>query len=1450
LGASLDVSCLSIAACNCFGIGNPIQPDLGTKVLTETDYRSGALQVTRYYNSRGPEAITTVNPGLLGDYWRTNYDRSVYSITSTRGAVAMAVRPNARVKYFDVNGNEVIHYNGTPAETLIHNADLTWTYTTGSDQIETYDSSGRLTGLWDKTNLLQTLSYDSQGRLSQVTDAHGRHLTFSYTGNIARYAGGTATVTFPDTTTTTYTVDAHNNLTQVQFADGSTRLYAYQALGWQSGLPGIPNEMNALTGITDENGVAYEGVDYDSSGRAIDSYLAPGVNGNSIDRNSFVYGNNNTVTHTDPLGAAELLTFTNTNGVLNLASLDSPCGSCGTGTLKSRSYDAAGYVSSETDFNGNVTNYTYDDVRGLETTRVEASGTTAQRTVVTGWNPNFHVPAQRNVFNATDPNTPESRTTWRIDSLSGRVLARCQIDPTDPYHTGATTYVCGSSSNAPLGVRQWTYTYCVGTDGSSCPLVGMLKSVDGPRTDVTDVTTYAYYGSTDTSGCGTLGGTCHFLGDLQSVTNAIGQATTYVAYDLAGRIARMKDANGVYTDLVYNKRGWLTSRTVRGNANGTPNSSLDATTTFDYDGNVGNVRRITQPDGTYLHYVYDHAHRLTDIYDSVTSVFTQGDHIQYTLDASGNRKDEMTYDPNGNLKRALHRNYSTVNRLLKVLNSATPSVPVEDDSNHAPENNTGDGYDQNGNLVYTVDGRGIGTERQFDALNRLVKNLQDHAGSGTTHDTTTQYAYDTRDNLRSVTDPDGLVTTYTYDALNNLTQLQSPDTGSTTYGTAPSQPGYDAAGNRLLQTDARGVTTTNSYDALNRLVLSSYPNGNLNIAYVYDQPNVATGCSSSYPVGRLTTVTDSSGSTSYCYDQRGNVIQKKQTISILGKTASGTTNSGTYSATTSYSYNLADRLASVTYPSGTVINYARDSVGRIRSVFNGSTPIIASVTYYPFGPVNAISFQNGRTLTKTYDQDYAIDKVVSSSSSGLTIDASVDVLGNITSASSSVGATPPTQQFSYDPLNRLVTTSTGSGTTLESFSYSLSGDRLSMTVPPGGTQTYTYAAGTHHLTNAGASTRTFDRNGNTLSIGSMNSTYDSRNRLIGWGLDSSGALPPNATATQYNYNGLGQRVVKESGLESDTGTWTVSPTIYTYNETGQLLAEYRIVIGMLNGQPSYLVNASTEYIYLDNVPVAALIRGNGGLNGNVVLYYIESDQLGAPRQLIKPGTTTSTDTTVWKWDYFANNSAFGENAPSVQTIIFNLRFPGQYYDSESGLNYNYFRDYESAAGRYVQSDPIGLAGGLTTYGYVSATPMSTIDRTGLQARVAPGGSSVDTWCQDNPGQCVAILVGGAVVLGPKPHPDTHTTDQPAECKNDECDPPAGTRCVDLSTGHGHKGLGDPHWHTWQQNKAPFGCIWNKMRARENTYDEDSPPPDNLKPCYSYDSWVRQKVNIGGGDYED
>jgi RHS repeat-associated protein len=100
---------------------------------------------------------------------------------------------------------------------------------------------------------------------------------------------------------------------------------------------------------------------------------------------------------------------------------------------------------------------------------------------------------------------------------------------------------------------------------------------------------------------------------------------------------------------------------------------------------------------------------------------------------------------------------------------------------------------------------------------------------------------------------------------------------------------------------------------------------------------------------------------------------------------------------------------------------------------------------------------------------------------------------------------------------------------------------------------------------------------------------------------------------------------------------------------------------------------------------------------------VAPDHLGAPHQI-----TDSGGNVVWLWDH----DPFGNGTPTG-SFGYNLRFPGQFYDQQTGLHYNYFRDYDPAKGRYVESDPIGLAGGTNTYGYVGSNPLGRSDRLGL-----------------------------------------------------------------------------------------------------------------------------------------
>jgi len=115
--------------------------------------------------------------------------------------------------------------------------------------------------------------------------------------------------------------------------------------------------------------------------------------------------------------------------------------------------------------------------------------------------------------------------------------------------------------------------------------------------------------------------------------------------------------------------------------------------------------------------------------------------------------------------------------------------------------------------------------------------------------------------------------------------------------------------------------------------------------------------------------------------------------------------------------------------------------------------------------------------------------------------------------------------------------------------------------------------------------------------------------------------------------------------------------------------------------------------------------------GGVDIYFIHPDHLDTPRALVN-----ANDQPIWLWDSapFGDTAANEQPTAGIPNFTFNLRFPGQQYDRETGTHYNYHRDYEAGTGRYVQSDPIGLEGGFSSFSYGNSTPTSIIDPLGLK----------------------------------------------------------------------------------------------------------------------------------------
>ncbi len=174
----------------------------------------------------------------------------------------------------------------------------------------------------------------------------------------------------------------------------------------------------------------------------------------------------------------------------------------------------------------------------------------------------------------------------------------------------------------------------------------------------------------------------------------------------------------------------------------------------------------------------------------------------------------------------------------------------------------------------------------------------------------------------------------------------------------------------------------------------------------------------------------------------------------------------------------------------------------------------------------------------------------------------------------------------------------------------------------------------------------------------------------------------NQPLATYAYNFLGQRAAK---------TTPSAITHFLYDRAGHLLAESNGATGA----------AQTEYVWLGDMALAVVTNGN--------LYFIHPDHLGTPQK-----ATDATQALAWD----AVLRPFGQTEQQTFPSLTNLRLPGQYFDAESGLHQNRFRDYDPSTGRYIESDPIGVGGGTNLYAYVGSNPIEGIDTLGLSPRCA------------------------------------------------------------------------------------------------------------------------------------
>jgi len=745
------------------GCGDPISVGNGNLFEHYTDYEtfgSNKLGFTRYYNSVANPSTFAV---ALGPGWRSTYDRYVRIISPSSVIVE---RADGAALSFALTGG--LWQTSTDIDAKLTNTGSTWIFTDSDDTIETYAAIGTsqalLKSIQARNGSTQTLQYDASNDLLAVADSFGHTLQFSYQNGILQK------LTTPDGLVVSYGYSSSpGRLASVFYstAPQTSQSYVYE----NAALP------FALTGIIDEKGNRFATWTYDSQGRALSSQHAGGA-----DLTAIVYNDSDgSRTVTNALGVESLYKFTTLQGVPKVTEIDRRATASTAAAKRTVSYDSSGYMASQTDWNGNVTNYV-NDAHGQPIGITEAFGTSQSRTTTITYHARFHLPLSVVTSGLT--------TTFNYDS-SGNLLNRTETDTTSssvPFATNGTA-------------RTWSFVWSN----------GLLVSTQGPRTDAAEVTVLTY----DSSGA------------LTGSSNSLGQKTSITQHTPGGFPQTVMDANGVETQLAYDARLRLLSRTVT-------TAAGKLTTRYAYDA-AGDLVSTTLPDGSALTNSYDASHRLTGITN------LPGEGVAYTLDALGNTTLLNVLNSAKKVQRTQSGNFDALGERLADVGGVGEKTAFT--------------YDANGNALTITDPLGRTTKQVFDALNRRTK-VTDPAGG------VTSAVYDAHDRPLSVTDPNGAVTSYVYDGFGNLIQKSSPDTGITVYH-------YDPAGNLVQKSDAAGSITNYAYDSLDRVVSIAYPgNPAENATLVYDEPGHGFG------VGRLTSVFDPAGTLHRTYDERGNILNE------------------------------------------------------------------------------------------------------------------------------------------------------------------------------------------------------------------------------------------------------------------------------------------------------------------------------------------------------------------------------------------------------------------------------------------------------------------------------------------------------------------------------------------------------------------------------------------------
>jgi RHS repeat-associated protein len=738
-----------------------------------------------------------------------------------------------------------------------------------------------------------------------------------------------------------------------------------------------------------------------------------------------------------------------------------------------------------------------------------------------------------------------------------------------------------------------------------------------------------------------------------------------------------KNANGTWDLRVKRTRltqhfdtsGRLTSITDRnGNAvtlqydgNGRLQTVTDAVgriTTFFYGAN-GKINRVVDPAGREATYTYDANNNLVGTTDMVGNVVT------YTYDQNSYMSSLVV--PKGTY-RIVNVPYTEVTFGLVVSSLTDPLGHTK--SYSTPGSIIVEVLDANGNAWnHLVIGNGEGAEIT-DPLGNKTKFIFTSSGDRTAiidaKGNVTSLVYDLPGNVTSLTDPLLNRVTLTYDSRDNLTSLKDPLLRTYQYI-------YDAKDNLTRVTDPKSGITNFAYDSFGQLTSLTDPRGNVT-SFTYDsQGNLKTMMT---PLGRLT---------SYNYD-------------AIGRMTSVTTPKGD---TINYSYDGIDRITRIDYPDGNTARYTyeccnlirvSDRSGTLNFVYDNAnrmntySDVFGKTIQYGYdnvGNLTSLSYPDGKLVTYGYNKANRLTSLTDWLANTVTYD--YDSASNLISNRTSSGLATA---YNYDKANRLIALANvkPNGSLLSYYKYTMDGlgNRKTIAAQEPLSPTFQFETVTstydpdNQITAATGKTFVHDNNGNLISEteGTNVKTYgyDLNDRLV----QAAG----NGQTTQYQYDGLGHRLSKTVGG---------SVTRYVLDPNGTL--------SNVLGETDTTGNFTSYYVY--GLGLVSKITPGGQT------FFYEYDGLGSTVAIADPSGNVVNK---YAYDPYGNLSS-----TFTETISNPFRYVGQFgvTDEENGLLYMRARYYASTTGRFLNRDPIGLAGGLNMYRYGANNPVRHIDPRGL-----------------------------------------------------------------------------------------------------------------------------------------